>query len=248
MELKDEAIVLDTVEVGEADLLVSLLCKERGREKCIAKHAKKSKRRFPNCLCAGNWIEVRYQLRPQRELGFLLEARLIRSFFTVGSPMANHLFGSYALKFVEYLTPMGEREVEVFELLAGVFEILPKSYRSVQLLCFEARLSKLLGYGINLKECLVCKRQYSYQGTAWFYPEKGGIVCGRCRPKAETIPLEPKEVYSLNAFQEHGLSCLSDLGEMAYTENLSKAQLRHLQRHLSPLPKGLLELRKKLEE
>lgn len=240
--------MLDTVEVGEADLLVSLLCKETGKERCIAKHAKKSKRRFPNCLFIGNWIEVRYQLRPQRDLGFLLEARLIRPFFALESHVTNNLFGSYALKVVEHLTPVGQRELEVFELLAGIFEILPRSYSGVQLLCFEARILKVLGYGLNLKECLGCKRQFSYQGIAWFYPEKGGIFCGRCKPQAETIPLGPKEVSWLNGFQEYGLACLSENSEMAYTENLSKALLRHLQRHLGPLPKGLLELRKKLEE
>lgn len=240
--------MLDTLEVGEADLIVSLLCKESGKERCIAKHAKKSKRRFPNCLFAGNWIEVRYQSRPQRDLGFLLEARLIRPFFGVETPLTNTLFGSYVLKTVDHLTPMGQREVEVFRLLVELFEILQEKYRSTHLLCFEARLLKLLGYGLNLRECLGCKRQFGYQGTAWFYPEKGGILCGRCRPKADTIPLGPKEVSLLNDFQEYGLACLSRSHEMVWAENLSKALLRHLQRHLGPLPKVLIELRKKLEE
>ena len=59
-----EALVLRMLEFGEADWIVHLLTPERGRVAAIAKHARRSVRRFPGSLDLFNHLQV--ELRPRR--------------------------------------------------------------------------------------------------------------------------------------------------------------------------------------
>ena len=57
--IEDEAIVLRAVDFGESDLIAHLLVPEIGRLTVIAKHARKSRKRFPGSLDIFNHIRVR---------------------------------------------------------------------------------------------------------------------------------------------------------------------------------------------
>lgn len=246
-EIKDEAIVLSTTDLGEADLLVSFLTKGHGKQKGIGRHAKKSRKRFPNCLFSGNWIHISYLIRPQTDLMFLLEATLIRSLTPNEGSLEKGVLFSYALKLSDLLLPAHQNEPEVFELLKYV--LYNPFYHDLWALglYFESRLLSLLGYGINFRECLSCKRTFRFEGIAWFSPEKGGILCGRCKTKAEEIALMPKEAIVLSSFQEGRFGPGAEaLSQISSNEKLSKALVNHMARHVSPLPKGLLSLRKKI--
>ena len=49
-ERKDEAYVLTTREIGETDLIVSLLAERRGKVRGVARGARKSRKRFGGLL------------------------------------------------------------------------------------------------------------------------------------------------------------------------------------------------------
>jgi DNA repair protein RecO (recombination protein O) len=64
----DEAIVLRTWPFHEADLLVSLFTRERGKVKGVARHAMRSRRRFGGALEPGTQVMAHYTERPREEL------------------------------------------------------------------------------------------------------------------------------------------------------------------------------------
>ncbi len=64
----DEAIVLRTWPFHEADLLVSLFTRERGKVKGVARHAMRSRRRFGGALEPGTQVMAHYTERPKEEL------------------------------------------------------------------------------------------------------------------------------------------------------------------------------------
>jgi DNA repair protein RecO (recombination protein O) len=53
-----QAIIMRTKEFGETDLLVTLLTPDKGRLKGIAKGARKSRKRFVNCLDVFSLVEL----------------------------------------------------------------------------------------------------------------------------------------------------------------------------------------------
>jgi DNA repair protein RecO (recombination protein O) len=64
----DEAIVLRTWPFHEADLLVSLFTRERGKVKGVARHAMRSRRRFGGALEPATQVRAHYTERPREEL------------------------------------------------------------------------------------------------------------------------------------------------------------------------------------
>src|SRR2546426_9613767 len=63
-----EAIVLRTWPFEEADLLVSLLTREQGRIKGVARHAMRSRRRFGGALEPMTYVRATYTEKPKQEL------------------------------------------------------------------------------------------------------------------------------------------------------------------------------------
>jgi DNA repair protein RecO (recombination protein O) len=64
----DEALVLRTWPFHEADLLVSLFTRERGKVKGVARHAMKSRRRFGGALEPATHVRAHYTERPKQDL------------------------------------------------------------------------------------------------------------------------------------------------------------------------------------
>ena len=58
-QIVDEALVLSTVDYGEADRIVTLFTKDRGRLSAFAAGARTSKRRFAGALEAGTHLRAR---------------------------------------------------------------------------------------------------------------------------------------------------------------------------------------------
>jgi|GEM_PF-1751253 len=249
----DEVIVLDVKEIGEADLLISFLTRHSGRLKGIGKHAKKSIRRFPNCFSPGNLLSLDYSIRPNKELTFLIQGRLY------DSPLQemHHLrltnnisLALYALKLTDIALPPSLPEPDVFETLLKLLKKL-KEAKEIRQLClyYETKLMKILGYEINLTECLSCKRHYTFTGNAFFLPLKGGIYCKRCTPSSGTFTLEPSHVKIIQTYQTVDILDLPsvDLDPIS-SERIAEAILSHMKQHLNPMPPFLWELRGKILE
>ena len=79
-ERQTPAIVLTVREYGEADLMVNFLTPEYGPLTGIAKHARKSRRRFAHCLEPLSRVVFFLSPRTGRDLEFLQKGELVKSF------------------------------------------------------------------------------------------------------------------------------------------------------------------------
>ena len=79
-ERQTPAIVLTVREYGEADLMVNFLTPGYGPLTGIAKHARKSRRRFAHCLEPLSRVVFFLSPRPGRDLEFLQKGELVKSF------------------------------------------------------------------------------------------------------------------------------------------------------------------------
>jgi len=203
-----QAIIMRVKEFGETDLLVTFFTPDNGQLKGVAKGARKSRRRFVNCLETFSLVDLEYALKKEGELCFLYSGRLINGFPGLRSDFASLSKASYMIELSETLFPLGVSDPGIFELLVRSFDSLARG-EAVDLipLLFEARAMALGGYRINLERCCACRRAYKGEGWAAFKPDRGGIACLRCEQEsAVTPPLRPESVWMLEQMQAGAFS------------------------------------------
>ncbi len=197
-----EAIVLRTWPFHEADLLVSLLTREQGVVKGVARHALRSRRRFGGALEPGTHVLAHYTERPREDL-----VRL-DSFEIVWSPLrapveALRLAGmQLVVEVVEQALPELAPEDNVFRLALATLRAL-EEIRSTQervagrgegvwlpVTYFCLWMCRLMGWWPELGHCAVCGLELA-GGTVWWSPVADGVTCGDDRrPQSRALSAE----------------------------------------------------------
>ena len=237
---KAEAMILRIYEIGESDLLVSFFTPDHGRLKGVGKFARKSRKRFANCLDLLSRVAMEYEVRRGRELCFLRACKLIQGYAGIRSDYGRLATASYLIELAEILHPPGIVDRAAFDLLTARFDDLDqgKDTETVRLL-FEGKAMALGGYGINLSRCCQCGRGYTGAGRAVFLSERGGIACLRCGRETRRTPgLSPEAVKILHTIQTAPVNRQKDLTIGADLRCEIKPVLeRHLALRLERKPK-----------
>jgi len=217
------AIIMRTWEFGETDLLVSFFTSDRGRLKGVAKGARKSRKRFANCLDLFSPVKLEYELKRGRELYFIHSGKLVHGFPGIRSDFSSLSLASYMAELTEILFPVGVVAKRMFELLNGSFAALNENKNIDELrVLFESKAMALGGYGIDLSRCCNCGRLYKEEGRAVFKRKKGGIACLKCEKESRVSPgLGPATVKTLRMIQ-------STPWAKAQTLDLTKEMIREI--------------------
>ncbi len=228
---QSEAIVLRTWPFEEADLLVSLLTREQGRIKGVARHAMRSRRRFGGALEPMTYVRASYAEKPRQEL-----VRL-DGFEILWSPLADPVdYGrTAALEFVaevlEEALPEQAPEDAVFRLALTTIEEMRVGRVWMPVTYFALWMSRLMGWMPSLGHCTVCGLDLRGQ-RVWYSTASDGITCGEDR-RGESASLSPGTVAEAVRFFR------STVGELAKEEwpKTRAADLRQfaaalLERHL----------------
>ena len=195
-------------EFGESDLLVTFFTSDWGRLKGVAKGARRSKRRFANCLDLFCLTSLEYELKRKGDLHFLHSGKLIDAFPGLRSDFSSLSLASYMVELTEILFPLGVADNKMFELLKNsFFEIDKGKKKDLLRIQFEARAMALGGYGIDFDKCCSCGRTYTGEGRAVFKRSKGGITCLKCQQETKLSPgLDHETVKGLKTIQSDPLN------------------------------------------
>lgn len=202
------AIIMRVKALGETDVLVTVLTPERGQLRGVAKGARKSRKRFANCLETFSLISLEYGLTRQGGLCFIHSGKLIDAYPALRSDFSILSIASHMIELTEILFPPGVIDRNVFEMLQESLDFLARGERpDLILLLFVARVMALGGYAIQTGRCCKCGRAYSGAGLAVFKREMGGISCLKCAHKSATSPpLNPESVRILEQIQSRPLA------------------------------------------
>lgn len=185
-----EGIVLRTREFGEADLIVQLLTPERGRVAAVAKHARKSVKRFPGSLDLFNHLQV--ELRPHRRGGLplLLRARLVSPFLPLRRDPARYGLSCYLVELLGRLAPehgAGTEMRRIFDFTLESLAAIAASTPDARLrVLFEVRALDVLGLRPELRRCVRCGDDVAGPAPVAFHIGDGGVLCSRCIRPEET--------------------------------------------------------------
>ena len=116
---RDDGVVLRTQKLGEADRIITLLTRQNGRVRAVAKGVRRTKSRFGGRLEPFTHVDV--LIYPGRSLDMITQAEVIRAY---GKPLATdyprYTAGTAMLETAERLTPVEkEPAIRQFLLLIG---------------------------------------------------------------------------------------------------------------------------------
>jgi len=179
MKSETEAIIINSMNLGDADKLVTFLSTERGIQKGIAKNARKSFRRFGAGLESFTVCRLLVHGWEHQELLRIESADIMVQHPAICADLKRAAAGSVMLELVKELVPSGEGNPETFYLLSYLLQLLNAGEDPLVLLrIFEIKLLSLLGYQPKLDHCLSCGK--SPNAEALFLGMKGGVLCRNC--------------------------------------------------------------------
>jgi DNA repair protein RecO (recombination protein O) len=189
---RDDGVVLRTQKLGEADRIITLLTRQNGRVRAVAKGVRRTKSRFGARLEPFTHVDV--LIHPGRSLDVITQAEVIRPY---GAPLAEdyprYTAGTAMLETAERFTPMEkEPALRQFLLLIGGLRALGEmgeDAREPRLIldAFLLRSLAVAGYAPALEACARCGAEAPARLVA-FAVAAGGMVCGDCRPPGAAAP------------------------------------------------------------
>jgi DNA repair protein RecO (recombination protein O) len=191
---RDEAIVLRTHKLGEADRIITMLTRTHGRVRAVAKGVRRTTSRFGSRLEPFTHVDV--QLAEGRSLDTVTQAETLTPFSAgLGGDYQRYTAGTVMLETAERLvTEEKEPSVQQFLLLVGGLRAMVSGDRapSQVLDSYLLRSLAVAGYAPSFEHCARCGLEGPHR---WFNPSLGGVLCATCRvpgsasPAPETLAL-----------------------------------------------------------
>lgn len=217
-----EALLLRSVDFAEADRILHLLTPATGRITVIARHARRSAKRFSGNLDFFNHLDVQIEQRRTGAMARLDSARLRRTFHGFRSSPGRFALGCYLLELIDRLAPEGGARSERAKLFRFVLAALAwldgaalgEGLRPL----LEFRTLDALGLRPGLLNCVLCNRELTRADgpRIGFRIEDGGPCCRLC-PKPPGPPGLQLHLGTLRALDGALRFDLSKLGRLALT-------------------------------
>jgi DNA repair protein RecO (recombination protein O) len=177
----DEALVLSTVDYGDADRIVTLFTRGHGRLSAFAAGARKSKRRFAGVLEAGTHLNAQLVTRGADVLR-LDKVDVVRSFHRLRDSLPLIARTLYCLELCRELTRDHEPHEALFCGLRDYLGLLEDQKAGpTSLLKFELDALQHTGFRPRFAPCALCSQPTGAHPR--FDPQHGGMVCAACGPR-----------------------------------------------------------------
>lgn len=189
--VKDNAFIINKSDYGESDIIITLFSASRGKISCIAKGAKRSRKRFPGSLELFSQVSFNGFIKHPLALTRIDECQLLKPYIKIQEELKSYLNGCYFLEIVNRCSGERQSNPALFELLDDLFTFLSDLPHNRNFNCrirlFELQIITLLGFKPELSHCLDCGTELNQENLRRklfnFSPQTGGLVCDHCRPR-----------------------------------------------------------------
>ena len=200
---RDEAVVLRTHKLGEADRIITVLSRSHGRVRAVAKGVRRTTSRWGARLEPFTHVDL--QLAEGRSLDVVTQAETLTPFHSrIGLDYDRYTAGTAMLETAErVVTEEKEPALQQYLLLVGGLRALtaepaadesggaPRPPGAV-LDSYLLRSLAVAGYAPSFEACARCGTLGPHR---WFSPSAGGLLCETCKvpgsasPAPETVRL-----------------------------------------------------------
>lgn len=184
---RDEALVLRTHKLGEADRIITFLTREHGKVRAVAKGVRRTSSKFGARLEPFMFVDV--QLHVGRNLDIVTQAETVEPYArAIFTDYGLYTAGAVMLETADRLVE-AEREpsVQQFWLLAGALRSLAAHAHAPGLILdsYLLRALAVAGWAPTFSDCARCGEPGPHPA---FSVAQGGTVCQRCRQPGAAAP------------------------------------------------------------
>jgi len=173
---RDRAVVLRTHKLGEADRVVVLLGRGRGKVRAVAKGVRRTGSRFGSRLEPGSVVDV--QLYEGRgDLDGVDQAETAEAHPATRSDLSRMGHAAALLEAVDQLAQDREPNSRLHDMLVGGLRAVEQSDPPAVVAAFYLKLLAVEGVAPSFDECVVCGEPAD---RLFWAPEAGGLRCASC--------------------------------------------------------------------
>jgi DNA repair protein RecO (recombination protein O) len=169
---RDEAVVVRTYKLGEADRIVVLFTRDRGKVRAVAKGVRKTSSRFGSRLEPMSHVAL--QLYEGRDLDTITQAESLDHFRELRDDLDRITRGSSVLEVVDHMTQEHEPNAKLYTMLVGALRTLATQDHPLVVPAFFFKLLALEGFRPMVDACVICERT---DNLCAFDLDEGGVLC-----------------------------------------------------------------------
>ncbi len=190
---RDDGIVLRTQKLGEADRIITLLTRNHGRVRAVARGVRRTKSKFGARLEPFSHVDVQFFARGGELIGrglpLCTQSETIAPYGGgIVTDYARYTAGTAMLETAERFTDHeGEPAVQQYLLLVGGLRTLASGEHEPHLIldAFLLRSLAVNGYAPSFDDCAKCGMPGP---NRFFSVGAGGVICGECRVPGSVVP------------------------------------------------------------
>jgi DNA repair protein RecO (recombination protein O) len=222
---RDEGIVLRTHKLGEADRIVSVLTRQHGKVRAVAKGVRKTKSRFGARLEPPTHLALQFY-EGRGELQIIDQAETIDHFRAIRDDLDRLTRAVSMLEAADQLGLEGEPNPALYQMLLGALRALAGHSGPLVLPAFFLKVLALEGFRPIVEECVECG---ATDGLMSFDLDSGGT---RCSLHRAGTPLTPDALRLLQDVLGGRLGSALSEPASAATHELDHLATRSMEHHL----------------
>lgn len=241
---RDEAVVLRTHKLGEADRIITLLSRTHGKVRAVARGVRRTSSKFGGRLEPFSHVDIQFIMG--RSLDVVAQVECLHPY---GDPLTRdytlYTVGETMLEVADRLVAIEkEPALQQYRLLVGALRVLGQGTTdgprpaTMVLDSYLLRSLAVAGYAPVLDSCAKCGSCSQHE---WFSPSAGGMVCAACRPPG-SARADPQSWELLGALMSGNWPATRNISDQIRREvsgliaAFSSWQLEHRLRALTMVP------------
>lgn len=226
-----EAVVLRTWPIHEADLIVSLLTRDQGKIKGVAKAASKSRRRFGGALEPMTHVLANYTEKPRQELVRLDSFEIVSSPLSASVDYTRAAALAFYAEVLEEILPDHDPHDAVFRLLLAVLDHTTTGGIWMPVTYFGLWITRLMGWMPDVLHCTVGGEAFGGRPAYW-HAHADGLVCVEHKRLASST-LSPESLsLALRIFRQPIAAFAGEEWSRSRAADLRRFAIQGLERHL----------------
>lgn len=186
--LKTKGIVIREVNTGEADKIITVFSRSRGRISVLAKGARRP--RSKNSAGAQLFSYCDYVLFSGRDMYSMNSSEVLEPFYEIRNDMIRLTYAAHFMDIVNDIIQENQPASRLMQLLLNSLHMLAKTDKPPELIAriFELRAMTITGYAPYTRGCMICGSD-SLDDCSFSF-RQCGFICGKetCRETDRFAP------------------------------------------------------------
>jgi len=240
----DRCICLRKTEYSETSQILTLLSREQGIVRVVAKGAhrrtKAGASRFDGGIDILDLGHAVFSGDTSRELSILTDWKLQDGNLSLRKNLRALYLAIYAAELLGLVLEEHDPHPEVFDLMHRLLPELSTASIEESFLAFELDLLREAGFMPELAACVGCANRVGDRDGISFSPARGGILCGKCSTTAtasDRIPLDVRLLRLMQMIQSPAPRRLPRLTRHQ-TDPINRLLLQHIEHSLGRRPRS----------